>query len=207
MKQDKDTWFKARYNWSEIFDDLNDGDLRLLILTIWRYAKDGTEPDELQPQLKLAWRLIKGELAQDEFYRECGKKGGSPQHKTPTPSRGVEGGLEEGAIDKKRREKKREEQEETRKDIITPAGNNKFRPPTLEEVKAYCEERGNGIDPEQFIDFYQARGWELKSGQKVKDWKACIRTWERNEKGSGIYGVSRTVRENHVPGQRDLYGL
>lgn len=56
----------------------------------------------------------------------------------------------------------------------------RFTPPTLEEVRAYCQERQNGISPEAFIDYYQARGWELKKGQKVKDWKACMRTWERN---------------------------
>ena len=56
----------------------------------------------------------------------------------------------------------------------------RFVPPTLDEVKAYCEERQNGIDPQRFFDYYEARGWELKQGQKVKDWKACVRTWERS---------------------------
>ena len=58
----------------------------------------------------------------------------------------------------------------------------KFTPPTLEEVTAYCQERNNGIDPQRFIDWYQARGWELSKGTKVKDWKACVRTWENRNK-------------------------
>ena len=57
----------------------------------------------------------------------------------------------------------------------------RFSPPTLEEVKAYCSERNNGIDAQHFIDYYAARGWELKPGQKVKDWRACIRTWEQRD--------------------------
>lgn len=56
----------------------------------------------------------------------------------------------------------------------------RFTPPTLEEVKAYCEERQNGIDAQHFLDYYSARGWELSKGRKVKDWKACVRTWENN---------------------------
>jgi hypothetical protein len=52
--------------------------------------------------------------------------------------------------------------------------------PSLEEVRDYCAERGNDIDPQHFIDYYDARGWKLKGGQTIKDWKACIRTWERN---------------------------
>lgn len=57
----------------------------------------------------------------------------------------------------------------------------RLSPPSIEEVRAYCEERKNGIDPERFIDFYSARGWQFKNGQPVKDWKACIRTWEKRD--------------------------
>ena len=55
-----------------------------------------------------------------------------------------------------------------------------FTPPTLDEVKAYCIERNNNIDAEYFIDFQEARGWVLSNGKKMKDWKATIRTWEKN---------------------------
>ena len=55
----------------------------------------------------------------------------------------------------------------------------RFSPPSLEEVKAYCLERGNGIDAQHFIDYYTANGWKV--GKKpMKDWKATVRTWERN---------------------------
>ena len=55
-----------------------------------------------------------------------------------------------------------------------------FKPPTVEEVKEYCIERNNNIDAEYFVDFQEARGWVLSNGKKMKDWKATIRTWERN---------------------------
>lgn len=56
----------------------------------------------------------------------------------------------------------------------------RFTPPTLEEVKAYCEERHNTVDAERFIDYYSANGWVQGKGKPIKDWKACIRTWEKN---------------------------
>lgn len=56
--------------------------------------------------------------------------------------------------------------------------SNAFCPPTLEEVKAYCEERNNSVDAERFIDFYAAKGWMI-GRNKMKDWKAAVRTWER----------------------------
>ena len=55
-----------------------------------------------------------------------------------------------------------------------------FKPPTLKEVEEYCKERNNGIDAQYFIDYYEARGWELSKGRKVKSWKHCINTWEKN---------------------------
>lgn len=58
---------------------------------------------------------------------------------------------------------------------------SRFSPPSIEEVEAYCKERGNKINAQHFIDYYEARGWVMKSGQKVKNWKACIRTWEAGE--------------------------
>ena len=57
----------------------------------------------------------------------------------------------------------------------------RFTPPTVEEVRAYCQERNNGIDPEAFVDYYTARGWKYGQGKPVADWKAAVRTWERRE--------------------------
>lgn len=53
-----------------------------------------------------------------------------------------------------------------------------FVPPSLEDVRGYCRERGNSVDPETFIDFYSAKGWKV-GNQPMKDWKACVRTWEK----------------------------
>lgn len=56
--------------------------------------------------------------------------------------------------------------------------NNKFIPPTVEEVEAYCQERDNEVDAEHFVDFYESKGW-MVGKNKMKNWKACVRTWER----------------------------
>lgn len=64
----------------------------------------------------------------------------------------------------------------------TPKGvSGRFAPPTLEEVKAYCRERGNNVDPERWMDFYQSKGW-MVGKNKMKDWKAAVRTWEKEAK-------------------------
>lgn len=55
-----------------------------------------------------------------------------------------------------------------------------FVPPTLEEVAAYCKERKNGVDPQKWYDFYSAKGWYIGKN-KMKDWKAAVRTWEKKD--------------------------
>lgn len=57
-----------------------------------------------------------------------------------------------------------------------------FEPPTVEDVKAYCLERGNSVDANIFVDFYTANGWVQGKGKPIRDWKAAVRTWERNAK-------------------------
>lgn len=62
---------------------------------------------------------------------------------------------------------------------IDKSKSNKFTPPTIEEVEAYCKERNNTVDAETFINFYESKGWYVGKN-KMKDWRACVRTWERN---------------------------
>lgn len=59
--------------------------------------------------------------------------------------------------------------------------NRAFQKPSLEEVRSYCLERNNNVDPEAFISFYESKGW-MVGKNKMKDWKAAVRTWERNRK-------------------------
>ena len=51
--------------------------------------------------------------------------------------------------------------------------------PTLDEVREYCAERGNRVDPERWYAYYESNGFRVGKNP-MKDWKACVRTWERN---------------------------
>jgi hypothetical protein len=52
----------------------------------------------------------------------------------------------------------------------------------VDEVTAYCRERENQVDAQKFVDFYTSKGWKV-GDQGMKDWKACVRTWERKDSG------------------------
>lgn len=57
----------------------------------------------------------------------------------------------------------------------------RFHRPTVEQIREYCTERKNSVDPQRFVDFYESKGWKIGKSP-MKDWKAAVRTWERNDK-------------------------
>ena len=67
---------------------------------------------------------------------------------------------------------------ELSKDNIKENNKRKFTKPTIEEIQEYCDERNNGINANAFYDFYESKDWYVGKN-KMKDWKACIRTWEQ----------------------------
>lgn len=80
----------------------------------------------------------------------------------------------------------------------TPCGGTKekatrFSPPTLEDVQKYCQERKNNVDATRFWNFYESKGW-LVGKNKMKDWKAAVRTWEQEDKQKST--VSKPQRQS-----------
>lgn len=85
---------------------------------------------------------------------------------------------DEDAYKSKVKEKESKERKNNIKKKAEPS--HRFIPPTVEEVRAYCLERKNSIDPELFVDFYTQKNWYVGKNKMV-DWKAAVRTWERNQ--------------------------
>ena len=77
----------------------------------------------------------------------------------------------------------KEESKEEDKTPPNPPSRSEFVKPTVEEVAAYCKARGNTVDPQTFVDFYEAKGWCIGKN-KMKDWQAAVRTWERSRDGT-----------------------
>jgi len=72
----------------------------------------------------------------------------------------------------------------------------RFAKPTIEEIAQYCFERHNGINANYFYDFYESKGWKVGKNP-MKDWKACIRTWERNTKSRSDEDTLPTYDTSH----------
>ena len=71
----------------------------------------------------------------------------------------------------------------------------RFKKPTLEEVKAYCLERNNNVDAETFYDYFETGGWVDSKGNKVKNWKQKVITWEKNTKTNKVDERQKRIEE------------
>lgn len=89
-------------------------------------------------------------------------------------------------------------------DIKTIKTNNKrFVKPTVDEIRNYCLERHNGIDAQQFFDYYESKGWMIGKNH-MKDWKASVRTWENRRKGEVNGSVGTVPRDDEEQRNREL---
>lgn len=95
----------------------------------------------------------------------------------------------------------------------------RFLPPSVEEVRAYCQERKNNVDPEGFVNFYSSKGWKI-GNQSMKDWKAAVRTWEKRENytsspkrgaktgaDAGITYLGSATENNNTGKHEDIFDL
>lgn len=169
-------------------------DFKNAVMAILEYGLEGIEAEDDESIAHMVFELVKPNIdANNQKYingkkgASHGAKGGRPktdenQNPKETPTEPQENPKE---TPKAENETPKEKEEEEEKDNIlyigakTPA-RSKFVPPTVEEVQEYVQVHSYNINPEQFIDYYTARGWELSKGRKIKGWKACVRTWVRN---------------------------
>jgi len=80
-----------------------------------------------------------------------------------------------------------EQQVNTKQECKNDKKDNKnikrFTPPTVEEVSDYIRQQGYNVDPDNFVDFYESKGWKVGK-ETMKDWKASVRTWHRRNKST-----------------------
>lgn len=83
----------------------------------------------------------------------------------------------------------------------------RFVPPSVEDVRAYCEERRNGISAQQFVDYYTANGW-MVGKSKMKDWRAAVRNWETRRRDNPAPQAPRPAERRYLsPEERTLRAL
>lgn len=174
--------FNAYHSYLDTMEALNDAECGRLFRALLEYSATGAAP-ELRGNERFVFPGMRSQIDRDiEKYkakcarnRENGEKGGG--HLPPNAP-------ERPRTPPKDKDKDKDKEKNKDKDISFPPDgvkdNAHAHRPTVEEVAAYCRERGNSVDAERFVDFYASKGWKV-GNQPMKDWKACVRTWERRE--------------------------
>ena len=164
---------------------------------IIQYGLHGIEPESFNSEaLEIAWTICKDLIDQQHHRREVNAANRAGKKAEPATNE------ENTAVV--------QPEEKAAQEIQTEKPKRKnFVKPTVEEIRAYCEERKNGLDAQAFFDFYESKGWKVGAA-KMKDWRASVRTWEQRRKteqtggrnkAGGIWG-----NENEIPSEiTDLF--
>lgn len=189
---------------------LNNEQRGVLLTAIYSYAMENELPD-MDGMTKMAFSFIRSQLDKDmkkyddvcRKRREAGKSGGRPKANDYTEKQ--EKAKKANGFSEKQTETKKPDNEyeyDNDNDLKENIKRKIFQPPTVEAVKAYCTERGNKVDPQSFVDFYESKGWMIGKN-KMKDWKAAVRTWEKNETKTRQEGTAKLVKDNNNFDRRD----
>ena len=164
----------------------SDAERGRIMTAMLNFAATGEVPD-FEGNERFIWPSIQAQIQRDvEAYQtKCaknkanGSKGGRPPgNRTVTTE--TERFPEEPIKPKEKKKEKKKEKENENIVADKPPSCSRFSPPTVEQVQAYCTEKGYGVDAERFVDYYTSNGWMVGKNH-MKDWKAAVRTWSRKE--------------------------
>ena len=171
-------YFCAYHSYLKSIRNLSDGECGRLFKALLSYSA-GDKLINLQGREGIAFDFITEQIDRDNeaYEAKCAKNRLNGERANGTERPRTVPNDPQGKEEGKGKEKEKEE-------IIppyNPPNGKRFKPPSVEEVKAYCLERKNGLDAQAFVDFYESKGWKVGK-EPMKDWKAAVRTWENRRK-------------------------
>jgi hypothetical protein len=182
-KSRQPSWFKLWLHHRPLFDALPDDVAGRVIKAALHYFSTG----EVVPMGSLemvAFSSIKADVdeAHADYLRdvENGRRGGRPRQTEEKPPV-TEGRRPRPPVTEREGDGDGEGDTEEKGNRDKPPTRHRFTPPTVGEVKQYCRDNGYRLDPERFVDHYESNGW-MVGRNKMKDWKAAVRSWSRKER-------------------------
>lgn len=193
-------YLKIWTSFAEILEPLNDAERGRLFTAMLQYAAKGTVI-EFKGNERYVWPIAKQNLDQAaqkvETLRRNGARGGRPSKAEETnenqtePNESKENQTKANEslnvnVNVKDNDKDKDKDKESTK-------RTRFSPPTVDEVSEYCKERNNKVDPQTFVNFYAASGW-MRGKTPIRDWRACVRTWEQRDDQRGSVQKPKLLR-------------
>ena len=188
------------------FDDLDalaplsDEECGRLLRALLKYGRTAEEP-ELTGNERFLYPAFKAKIDSgfSEYEKKCEQNKRNIKKRWGKSDTTVYSGIQSykndtTVYDGKNRIRNAPREENNINNIYGGKNAQRFIPPTVGEVKKYCEERNNSIDANTFVDFYASKGWYVGKN-KMKDWKAAVRTWAGTHRGRG---AEKAVKEMTV---------
>ena len=184
--------------WERPMSKLTDEQLGKFLRIYYQMQLTGdTDVDSEDPMVDMMLEVVREQVTFDvqAYDRKCAvnKENGAKSHQTnqeePKQTQTVPNGVDSDSdteIDSEIEPEIGIDSERLR----SGESKKRFRPPTVEEVEAYCFERNNKVDAERFVDYYTANGWRVGKNP-MKDWKAAVRNWERKDPPDNVVSMTK----------------
>lgn len=190
----RDNGFYLFVQYKEKLKRLSNEQLGELIRILFDYKESGTEPEIDDPLIGMGFDSIRIDIdKQAEEYeakRSAGKKGGdttTERKQAQADSSTSKQTQAESSTPKQseadpsyKKEKEKERKKENKNESSACARETRFTPPTLEEIESYCRIKGLSVNPKQFYEYFTEGNWIDSKGQKVRNWKQKLLTWNGN---------------------------
>ena len=190
------TYIKVFVDWLDAIEPLGDAERGRLFTSLLEYARTGAVP-QLNGNERFLFPMMRAQVARDIAQMEATSENRGKRKKANEDLSNLSD--KSNLSGKRTQEKDKDEDEDEDKDKDedkegSPPTPSQFIPPNVIEVRAYCNERKNHVDPQRFVDFYTSKGW-MVGKTKMKDWRAAVRTWEKDDKPKGDTVTFMQMRE------------
>ena len=174
------TYIKIFVDYLDAIEPLGDAERGRLFTSLLTYARTGEAP-QLGGNERFLFPMMRAQLDRDiaamagvsEARSKAAKASKSSKCEQMQQMQANAANADKSSKDK---DKDKDKDDDKKGNCAREA---RFTPPSIEEVAAYCQERGNGVDAARFVDFYSSKGW-MVGKSRMKDWKAAVRNWERS---------------------------
>lgn len=182
MTRDSMVFYRSFF---EAVEDLPPEDFKQAVTAIMRYALDGTA-DDVKGVAKSILIMARPQIDKNNKRYENGTRGGRKPNDNQTITK-----AEPKCISPKPNVNVNDNVNDIKENTLKSVKEKRFAPPTPEDVREYCREKGLNVDADRFVDFYESKNWYVGKN-KMKDWKAAVRNWARSQRqGSTAKGTEK----------------